>query len=216
MKRWLTRLPLLPNDGRHARATFWHLDGCNMEDEFAFDISHRTREERDEERRKWDEFSCRMDAERSERERLGMTDSRAEAGGPWSRSFNVTYTAEVPFGIRVFGVGTHLAELIVDLRAGNDCKSTPQEAQHSIDQLNRDFGNLREILRSSDSSLTEALLDPVRDRFIESLAVVATARPDLAPQCDSLTSELRKLLDLPPQSGMGRRLRYSVLKLHHG
>ena len=24
---------------------FWHLDGCNMDDEFAFDISCRTREE---------------------------------------------------------------------------------------------------------------------------------------------------------------------------
>ena len=30
---------------------FWHLDGCNMDDDFAFDIRHRTREEWEAEQR---------------------------------------------------------------------------------------------------------------------------------------------------------------------
>ena len=88
--------------------TFWHLDGSNMDDEFAFDISHRTREEWEEERRSWEEHSRRFDAEWSERERLGVTDSMSREEGSnaiWSRSFSVGDTADVPLGIRVFGVG---------------------------------------------------------------------------------------------------------------
>ena len=50
---------------------FWHLDGSGMDDEFAFDMYHRTREEWEEERRSEEERSRRFNAEWSERERLG-------------------------------------------------------------------------------------------------------------------------------------------------
>ncbi|SFI80215.1 hypothetical protein [Planctomicrobium piriforme] len=33
---------------------FWHLDGCEMEDDFAFDMHHRTREEWEAEQRSWE------------------------------------------------------------------------------------------------------------------------------------------------------------------
>ena len=188
--------------GEMSGPTFWHLDGSDMDDEFAFDIYRRTREEWEEEQRGWEEHSRRFDAEWSERKRLGVTDSTPREDGSsaiWSRSFSVGDTADVPLGIRVFGVGCHLAELIVGLRAGADRETTPPEAQRHIDQLNRDFGNLRELLQSSDSSLAAALIDPVLDRFAETLDSVATARPDLAPQCESLTNDLHKLLDPPVQ-----------------
>ena len=180
---------------------FWHLDGSGMDDEFAFDTNHDTREEWDEERRRWEEHSKRFDAERSERERLGMTDRtlRADsAGAIWSRSFSVGDTADVPLGIRVFGVGCQLAELIVGLRGGAARDATSPEAQRHIDQLNRDFGNLRELLQSSDSSLAEVLIDPVLRRFDESLDAVATAYPDLASQCESLANDLHSLLNPSP------------------
>jgi hypothetical protein len=180
---------------------FWHLDGSGMDDDFAFDIYRRTREEWEEERRAWQEHSCRFDAEWSERKRLGVTDSMPGgdlSNAVWSRSFSVGDTADMPLGIRVFGLGCRLAELIVSLRAGADRESTPPETQQHIDQLNRDFGNLRELLQGSDLSLAAALIDPVLDRFAETLATIATDRPDVAPQCESLTSELRKFLDPPP------------------
>ena len=193
--------------GEMPGTTFWHLDGCNMDDEFAFDMDRRTRKEWEEEQREWEEQARRFDAEWSERERLGVTNSvsRGEDGSPaiWSRSFNVEDTADLPLGIRVFGVGCHLAELIVGLRAGIAREATPEETQRRIDQLNRDFGNLRDILQSADSSLTEALIDPVLDRFAETLATVAMVRLDLAPQCESLTNELRKLLDPPRREPTG-------------
>jgi hypothetical protein len=181
--------------------SFWHLDGSGMDDDFAFDIYHATRADWEQERRRWEEHSRRFNAEWSERERLGVTNASSGVDGSptiWSRSFNVADTADVPLGIRVFGVGCHLAELIVGLRAGADRDATPPETQRHIDQLNRDFGNLREILQSSDVSLADALIDPLLDRFAETLATVAADRPDLAPQCDALTNDFHKLLDPPP------------------
>jgi len=177
---------------------FWHLDGSGMDDEFAFDIYRGTREEWEEERRGWEEHSRRFDAEWSERKRLGITDSTPREDGSsacWSRSFSVDHTADLPLGVRVFGVACQLAELIVGLRGGADREATTPEAQRHIDQLNRDFGNLRELLQSSDSSLAEALVDPVLRRFAETLDTAVAARPDLALQCESLTNNLHKLLD---------------------
>lgn len=179
---------------------FWHLDGSAMDDEFAFDMHHRTREEWEEEQRSWEERSKRFNAEWSERERLGVTHPPSRADGPgsvWSHSYSVKGAAEVPLGIRVFGVGCRLAELVVDLRCGADRKATAPEAQRHIDQLNRDFGNLRELLQSSDSSLAEALIDPVLHHFAATLDTIATGHPDLAPKCESLANDLDNLLNPP-------------------
>ena len=49
---------------------FWHLDGSGMDDDFAFDIYRRTREEWDEEQRRSEEFNKKFDAEWSERKKL--------------------------------------------------------------------------------------------------------------------------------------------------
>ncbi|MDB5340855.1 MAG: hypothetical protein JWN70_6474 [Planctomycetaceae bacterium] len=176
---------------------FWHLDGCNNDDDFAFDTSHQTREEWEQERREWDERSRKFNAEWDERKRLGVTDSRDEAS-VWSRSISLR-DAEVPVGIRVFSLGCHLAELIVELRAGSQREATLPEAQRHIDQLNRDFGNLREVLQGPDSSLAAALIMPVAQCFIDDLGVVAMARPNLTLKCESLANDLHQLLDPPSE-----------------
>ncbi|MFN0197690.1 MAG: hypothetical protein ACKVT0_13175 [Planctomycetaceae bacterium] len=178
---------------------FWHLDGSEMDDEFAFDIYHRTREEWDEEQIRWAEHRKKFDAEWSERERLGVTDSTSDGDSAiWSRSFCVGNTADVPLGFRVFGLGCRLAELIVALRADFEREMISTETQWQIDEINRDFGNLREILQGSNSSFTESLIDPVIDRFRSTLDAIVTKRPDLILQCDALCDDLAGLLN--PQS----------------
>ena len=132
---------------------FWHLDGSGMDDEFAFDISHRTREEWEEERRKWEEHNKRFNAEWTECERLGLADSgygAAAEGSVWRSSFSVGESADVPLGVRLFGIGGHLAELIADIRGGADQSAAAPQVLQFIDQLNRDFGNLRELLQASE------------------------------------------------------------------
>ena len=178
--------------------TFWHLDGSSMDDDFAFDIYRRTREEWEEERRSWDEYGKRLDAERSERERLGVADSlpHDDSGDAiWSRNFAVGDIAALPLRTRVFVVGSRLADLIVGLRGGANREGASPEAQRHIDELNRHFGNLRELLLSSDSSLAEALFEPVLRRFGEALDAVATDHAPVASQCESLAVTLQKLLN---------------------
>jgi len=71
---------------------FWHLDGSEMDHDFAFDLHHQTREEWEEEQRGWEESSRRFVAEREEHQRLGMTDGlsdKPDADSPWSSSFIV-------------------------------------------------------------------------------------------------------------------------------
>lgn len=181
---------------------FWHLDGCNMDDDFAFDIYHRTREEWEAERRKWEEHSQRFNAEWEERRRLGVTGFGEEGEhSVWSSSFSVGDAAEVPLGIRLFGIGGHLAELITDLRGNADDQIPLPLAQQHIDRLNRDFGNLRELLLKSEPSLAASLIEPVIDRFTESLPSLASLRTDLGAKCESLTSGLARFLE-PPSPGM--------------
>jgi hypothetical protein len=50
---------------------FWHLDGCNMDSDFAFSF-HATSEEWEAEQREYEEFNRKFEAEREECERLGV------------------------------------------------------------------------------------------------------------------------------------------------
>ncbi len=177
---------------------FWSLDSSNMDDDFAFDIHHRTREEWEAEQREAEEHRRRFNAEWAERKRLGVTNpgfGQEDENAVWSSSFSVGDAPDVPLGVRLFGIGGHLAELIADLRGEPADSSAPPNAQPFIDRLNRDFGNLRELLQNSEPSLAAALLEPVTARFTESLSAVAAARPDLSKKCESLTNKTARFLD---------------------
>lgn len=170
---------------------FWHLDGSAMDDDFAFDLYHRTREEWEAERRQWDEHAKRFEAEWAERQRRDAASSDGR-DAVWSSSF-VAADAGAPLTVRLFGIGCHVAELVNNLRDQNG----GEKLQPLIEQLNRDFGNFRELVQNAEPATAAALLTPVTDRFAETLAAVASIRPDLAPQCDSLTGELARFFDTP-------------------
>lgn len=179
---------------------FWHLDGSGMEMEFAFDYYHATREEWEAEQRKWEEWSRRLDAKFAEERRLGLKDPAvmdSEGKSPWRASFAIergmSEVERLPLGVRLFGIGCHLTELIVDLR-GENLSETAPESRHWIDQLHRDFGNLRELLQTPEVAVCASLFDPVIARFSETLATLAVDRPELEPKCESLTSEIHRLL----------------------
>ena len=177
--------------------TFWHLDGSSMDNDFAFDLYSRTREDWEAEQRSWDEYSQRCDADRSERERLGVTDAESAgdvSSSDWSGSFSTADVSELPLVVRVFSIGARLADLIERLRSADEGDSTRSEAQPHIDQLNRDFGNLREILQGDDSSLADALIEPVLRRFGQTLESVAAVRPGVASQCERGHARTRRAL----------------------
>jgi hypothetical protein len=151
--------------------TFWHLDGCNMDHEFAFSF-HRTRAEWDAEEREYEEFSRRCDERR-------LSEPMAETETVWKTSHvNEESLAKSPT-MALWGVGAHLSELTLDL------KDKPG-GQELIDQLNRAFGNLRATVDDPSA----ALVEPVTERMCECLSMIAEAHPALAEKCADLEGKL--------------------------
>ena len=175
--------------------TFWHLDGCNMDDDFAFSFE-TTREAWEKERRDWEDFSRKMDAKREEEKRLGVEAPRGGYANPdyeWEQSFvaRAEDDGKLPLEVRVFSIGAALCEVTVALKE-------PPEERVLIDALSRDFGNLREVVRSGDSTRIEALLEPVIDRFCQTLDEAAAIREGTSEDCETVKERLRRFLE-PPQ-----------------
>ena len=183
---------------------FWSLDGCNMDEDFAFDIDHHTREEWEAEQREYEEFSRKLDAQ--DQGRIEQDNSAGSGDKPpidriWASRFSVAEDITVPRSIRLIEIAGHLGELISDLRG--ESNSINKHDQHEIDQLNREFGNLREVLQTDHSAAVEALAGPVIDRFTETLAEVSERHPQLVAKCESVASLVKDLLrhDAPQDNG---------------
>ncbi len=164
---------------------FWHLDGCNMDDDFPFSMYCRTRPEWEKEQREQEEFHRKFDEEWKQRQ-AGSPDASPwdeEAGSPsiWTKSYsNPEAPGSSPF-IRLFGIGCHVAEL------GSDLKTLP-DTRALVESLNRQFGNLQAALEDPSASLLES----VAERFCQELAAAAEAHPDLAEKCADLERQLRE------------------------
>ena len=127
------------------------------------------------------------DSKREEEERLGVKYPGAGYADPdyaWSRSFvaDDVSAGEAFLAVRLFAIGSHLAELIVDLKH-------PTEDRALIDRLSRDFGNLREVFQTQDVELAAALIEPVLDRFRDTLDVVAQPARTCKPSAPTSNSD---------------------------
>lgn len=170
---------------------FWGLDGSNMDDDFAFSIYHRTYQEWEEEQRRHEEFNRRFEAKHAEEKRLGVEYPGAGYADPdvvWKRSFSADETPGQSVLMRLFAIGSHLTELIVDLKE-------PTEDRELIDRLSDDFGNLRDVAQSGDMPAADSLIEPVLERFCDTLMAVAVARPELESKCSNLRSRLGRFLE---------------------
>jgi hypothetical protein len=171
--------------------TFWHLDGSNMDPDFAFSFD-LTREEWEQEQREWEEFRRRSEQERAAGESRPGEPLEASV---WQRSYSASETeGSLSEGfdaeLMLFGIGGHLAELRLD------CQEKP-DADGWRGALERDWGNLLAAARDD----TRCLVAPVVQRFRDTLDGLAAAHPDLAAKCSDLDNQLAKvaarLTDLP-------------------
>lgn len=171
---------------------FWHLDGCNMDDEFAFSW-FRTREEWEEQQREYEEMSRHFDAKRATEKELQVEkpgEGYVDPDTVWRQSFSAADAGDEPLELRLFAVGSHLAEIIADLKR-------PPKDRLLIEALKRDFGNLREVARSRELSDAAAMLEPVIERFCDTLADVAASHDDLVRRTTALASHLRRFAEPP-------------------
>ncbi|MFV1968570.1 MAG: hypothetical protein ACC628_24380 [Pirellulaceae bacterium] len=182
--------PLCRMMAESAGPTFWHLDGCHMDDEFAFSLC-LTEEEWEEERVRSDSLLDPPVANNVEGTPLGVARGElplmAGAETVWQRSGSfpdafdgLPAAAVIP--TMLFGLGAHLAELALDLKASS-------ESAEYVASLNRDFANLRDVVADPESTLIGAVVE----RFRENLASAASVRPDLVEKCADLENRLLKL-----------------------
>jgi molybdopterin converting factor small subunit len=99
-------------------------------------------------------------------------------------SFSADNLADTPPALIVFGLAAHLSELTMDLKES-------VADQNLIDDLNRYFGNLREVVGSPESELIE----PAVERFSECLHAISEARPMLFAKTCDLRFKVRAWVD---------------------
>jgi hypothetical protein len=150
---------------------FWHLDGCNMDEGFAFSF-HRTREEWEAEQREYEEMSRRID------ERLAAR--AAEPNSPWQTSYADPDAADAPPVLAMYAFAANLGELTLNLKEAG----APPE---TIDLLNRSFGNVRDVVEPPNTDL----LGPVVEKMCDAVAAVGEAYPLLAEKTGDLERRLR-------------------------
>ena len=192
--------PLCQMLAEDAGPVFWHLDGCNHDDDFAFS-TYATRDEWEQERRRQEDLFRELDElpadpfagndglvgdscqyEDSPEHTVPDAGKPEPADGIWQR----TFFAETPHRSPaewLFGIGCCLAEL------GGNLKENAA-ASDLVPALNRQFGNLREVL----STVSPELLEPVVERFCQELGTAVELRPDLDSKCQDLERQLRELV----------------------
>lgn len=178
---------------------FWRLDGCNMDSDFAFDLDHESKEEWEAEQRRHAELDRRFEERLEERRRLELGEKFEQPAEDsiWNRTLEVD-DEKIPVGMRIFNIGCILAGLIVDIRDGVPRDQVGPESQGLIDQLNRDFSNLRALLESADLELSAAQFEPAMQQFVALLEAIAQERPALEDDCHSLATSVKRILT-PPQ-----------------
>jgi hypothetical protein len=152
---------------------FWGLDGSHMDDEFAFSF-HRTREEWEADRRKWEDFNRRFNEEQ-------RTKPALVTGSIWRTSFVADNVMEQSPEIALFALASRLSELTQDLKDAGAAPST-------LDALHRDFGNLRDSVQNPAADL----IDPVTAKLCDTLMTLAESYPGLNEKCADLEEKLRE------------------------
>lgn len=196
---------------------FWHLDGCNMDGDFAFSFYHETLQEWEDEKREEEESSRRFHARRAEQERLGVKYPGPDATyvNPdiaWKLSFSAHRYTEAPLKIRLFAIGEPLSRLIVDLKeppqeACSDSSTPPREQRELADGLAEGFCSLREIVESPDPRVeTHSIILRHLARLRDVLQAVAETRPELTFGCADLQNRLSRFLEPPRETEEESRL----------
>jgi hypothetical protein len=170
--------------------TFWHLDGCHMEEGFAFSFS-KTPEEWEAER-----FEVEFPQEPSRtasRERADAgtaTDASLVATGVGTMGERTLFfpdaldklPADAVIPTMLFRIGAYLADLGLELK-------TAVESAEYVTSFNRDFANLRQAAADPESLMIGAVVG----RFRENLASAAATRPDLVDKCADVENQLLQL-----------------------
>jgi hypothetical protein len=199
--------PLCQMEADIGGISFWHLDGSQMDDEFAFSLWHETYDEWEAEQQEREELLRDLDAKWEEKERLGVKypgEGYSDPDFVWRTSFSTDQCRVDHLKLRLFSVGSSLAELIVDIQdSSKDCSDPTGESEANSDLTNplrSCFAKLKEGVENPHQGEAATLLRPILDDFREALETAAQACPEVAIQCVELRDRFGRFLE-PPKEG---------------
>jgi len=195
---------------------FWHLDGTNLDDEFAFDVHEATYAEWELSRSHWQEqtYQSGLGAERTGTVACNPSDSPSPGpvGTNLQEASNASTTVAaaaappLPLGLATYLAALHVAELTSAIDANRTVPQPSLADERLKEHLNRHFGNLRALLPTpGQNSLPgipgDSLLIPSLERLYETLAEISVAHPRLDPLCQNLAHELSRIVQVAISGG---------------
>jgi hypothetical protein len=195
---------------------FWHLDGTNLDDEFAFDVHEATFADWELSRSPWQEptYQSGLGADRNETAGSIPRDSTSpnaagtslqEASAASTRMTAIA-SPPLPLGLATYLAALHVAELTSAIDATRTVQQTSLADERLKAHLNRHFGNLRALLPTpGQTSLPgipgDSLLIPSLERLYETLAEISVAHSSLDPLCQKLAHELSRIVQVAVSGG---------------
>lgn len=137
---------------------FWHMDGCNMDDLFAFSFYHKTFESWERDQADYREFSYQIDQEWQLAKEWGLPPKFSEPNSKFKDFWRLIVknaTGDIPLGEKLCGVAHGLVSLIVQLRM-----AAKQDTGHVVEQHIEPLSRFYILLQQSCEESTERQLSP--------------------------------------------------------
>lgn len=194
---------------------FWHLDGCNMDDLFAFAYHHETIESWEQEQAEWRELDAQIRQQGELAKQLGLPPEFSEPPAHFSDVWRLkveTSEGEIPIGYRLRKVGHEVVAAIVKLRA-----AAKHDSGFSIDSAIESLRIAWGLLNQSCAACGKQELSPAIDANVNQLLFAAeklaadleryveTETDDAAVRGEAPDSRWGKILN--PLEELSRRLK---------
>ncbi len=155
---------------------FWHMDGCNMDDLFAFAYHHETIESWEQNQADFREFGEQMDQERALAKEWGLPSQYSEPkptfGDVWRLTVN-DGMGEIPLGKRLIRVAHCVVSLVVKLRIASKLDPGPVMEQH-IEALPHAYAFLQQACEESNKLQLSRNIEPSITNLLRRLNALTT------------------------------------------
>jgi hypothetical protein len=199
---------------------FWHMDGCNMDDLFAFAFHHKTIESWERDQADYRELSYQLDQEWQLAKEWGLppkfSDPKSNFKDFW-RLIVKNETGDIPLGKKLRGVAHSLVSLIVQLRI-----AAKQDTGHLVEQYVEPLSHFYALLQQSCEESTERQLSPIvepnANRLLSCLNELITDLEDYLGECGEDKSDDDCEADFglePPHDFRWRKVLNVGLELQH-
>jgi hypothetical protein len=209
---------------------FWHLDGSDLDEDFAFDVHEATFADWEQSRWRWDDDTCesglgatRCDSESNPRvspadapsgsETSSILTATSAASASTATATGIQPTASsppLPIGLAVYIAALHVAELISAIQSTGPRKerTTSDERipadERMMEHLNRHFGNLRALLPTpNQTTWPGGAGDSLLLPALERLYETLAEVSVAHPQLDALCQNLAHELSRIVQAALG-------------